>query len=761
MGRLSDLKENMQFVWQEEGPYYTAERLLVHGKEAVGRFMPKLGDEQANRDLSCDMVDVFFINGCDYALPHPIRYRVFHQAEQLESIGISTRICNAWELNDEIARLARVFVIFRCPYSDVIEHFINLVHSLNKKVFFDIDDLVIDTKYTDQIPFVAQMDPADREGYDDGVRRYGQTLTHCDGAITTTNQLADELRNYVKTVFVNRNVASEEMYYLSNRAVYERDVLPNLTEKEVDKKDRHRWKLARERKQNRTGFSIGYFSGSITHNPDFEMILPVLVRFMSEHDDVHLSVVGHLDLPESLLPFEDRITRLPFSSWRRLPQLLSFCDVNLIPLEDTVFNRAKSENKWTEAALVKVPSIASNTGALADVIEDGKTGLLCDTPEQWFDALQSLYLDKDLCTRLAKAAYDECVLHHLTCGSGAALADFVREQQIPNVAFVLPSLYVSGGIMVAIKHAVMLHNKGFDVSLLSNSFTEDGFWYESEGIRFPVLSRDLGIFRVRFDKMIATMWSTVPYAKYYANVEQRYYLVQNLETGFYPAGDPERGKASATYGSNPDLVYCTISTWCKDWLEKDFRKKNVRFAPNGIDLSLFKPVERDWTGKIRILIEGDSESEYKNVDESFAIINKLDHERFEIWYLSYNGEPKASYHYDKFLHAVPHAQVGQIYQQCHILLKTSVLESFSYPPLEMIATGGAAVVLANDGNAAYLVDGKNCLLFDQGEDDKAAGLIERIVDDEELRAHLREEGLRTAESLAWDNITEQIVDLYR
>ena len=50
-------------------------------------------------------------------------------------------------------------------------------------------------------------------------------------------------------------------------------------------------------------------------------------------------------------------------------------DINLAPLEDTIFNRAKSENKWIEAALVKVVTIASDVGAFHDCIEDGKTGV--------------------------------------------------------------------------------------------------------------------------------------------------------------------------------------------------------------------------------------------------------------------------------------------------------------------------------------------------------------------------------------------------
>ena len=39
-----------------------------------------------------------------------------------------------------------------------------------------------------------------------------------------------------------------------------------------------------------------------------------------------------------------------------------------------------------------------------------------------------------------------------------------------------------------------------------------------------------------------------------------------------------------------------------------------------------------------------------------------------------------------------------IYSECDILLKSSWLESFSYPPLEMMATGGYCIVAPNDGN---------------------------------------------------------------
>ena len=71
------------------------------------------------------------------------------------------------------------------------------------------------------------------------------------------------------------------------------------------------------------------------------------------------------------------------------------------------------------------------------------------------------------------------------------------------------------------------------------------------------------------------------------------------------------------------------------------------------------------------------------MDESFKITNRLDRDRFEVWYMSYNANPKAEYRYDKFLHRVPYEKTPSVYAECDILLKSSWLENFSYPPIEM------------------------------------------------------------------------------
>ena len=83
---------------------------------------------------------------------------------------------------------------------------------------------------------------------------------------------------------------------------------------------------------------------------------------------------------------------------------------------------------------------------------------------------------------------------------------------------------------------------------------------------------------------------------------------------------------------------------------QNYNKKS-HYAPNGIDFNEYKPHKRNLNkNKIRILIEGDSSSHYKNVDKSFKIIEKLDQKKFEVWYLSYKGQPKDWYKIDKFFH---------------------------------------------------------------------------------------------------------------
>ena len=637
-----------------------------------------------------------------------------------------------------MVRCYGAFVIFRCPMTDTLREFATMAKQMNKPLWYDVDDLVIDTKYTDQIPFLDRMQPEERQAYDQNVRNMGELLSLCDAAVTTTAALAEELKQYVPEVLINRNCASDEMLLLSEAVL-----------KEKQKKNEADGTAKKVR--------LGYFSGSATHLDDIEMIVPVLKQLLGKNPNLELLIVGILELPVELKLFASQIQMEGFVDYQKLPERIASVDINLAPLTDTIFNRAKSENKWVEAALVQTVTAASNLGAFAEMVQDGEDGVLCRDEAEWLEKLQWLIDDEPARKAIAGRAYGRCSRECVTIFHATGICEWVERHWNLRCAFVLPAMEISGGIRVALLHAEMLVKAGAQVSL----FTLEGEteWYHEGDFHFPVLSAEREKLQGTLDLAVATMWNTAEFVEQSSKIRKKKYLVQNFEVGFYPPGSPYRIAASATYRMRSPMEYVTISKWCQNWLREEYHTEAV-YLPNGIDPCFYPKRGRDLQGKIRILIEGDCSAEHKNVDESFRIVEQLDLEKFEIWYMSYNGNPKSWYRVDRFLYRVPYEKTPEVYAACDILLKTSLLESFSYPPLEMMASGGYVVAVPNGGNLEYLKDGENCILYPQGNLAEAKAAIERILTDAELRKKLDTGAEETVKERNWKRIEPQILEQY-
>mgnify|MGYP002507951327 CR=1 FL=1 len=738
---MKELIDKTMASLHREGPVATVKKVKNY-----------IQDHARNKTtIENSFVDVLFINGC--ILPHPMRYRVSHQVEQLLMANVTSSTVYYENLSLEMVNLARVFVFFRCPYTETVGQFISQAKKYNKTVIFDIDDLVFDRVYTDNIKYVQQMGEADRKLYNDGVERIGQTLKLCDIAITTTEALAEELKKYVEIVYVNRNVASDEMLMHSDQA------LDMLAGKKIATERQRSSRLYQYLEKKDGQISLGYFSGSITHNDDFAIVLPVITRIMRENSKVHLYLVGELDLPQELEPFKDRIHAIGFMDWKKLPFVIAQMDLNLAPLEDTVFNRAKSENKWTEASLVKVVSIASDTGAFHTMIQDGETGILCqNTQSDWYQKLMMAINDQKLRKRIGEKAHRYVKEHCITIETSYEYGRFIKSVMTPNIMFKIPTAQIGGGNLVARRHAMVLQETGMDVSFI-NDGGEEITNFRCEEREFPVIrGRSTAIFG-SIDRAVATLYTTVDFVQTYPNIKNRFYLVQGMETIFPAVGTWGRIKASQSYIPIGPIRFITVSKWCQQWLGTKYHVK-ADYVPNGLDCNLFRQAKRDFTGKIRILIEGNSEDPNKNTDESFRIVRELDKERYEVWYISSLGKPKDWYQVDRFFRKVPNEKMPEIYRRCHILLKSSISESFSYPPLEMMATGGLSVVRKNEGNVEYLESGENCLFYDPEHLSTARIAIERLVSDEELRKKLIVNGMKTAKERDWKGINEEIRNLY-
>ena len=83
---------------------------------------------------------------------------------------------------------------------------------------------------------------------------------------------------------------------------------------------------------------------------------------------------------------------------------LSEADIGLMPLEDTPRARGKCAFKALQYMGVGTPVVLSPVGMNRDVVEDGVTGFIADTPEEWRDRMERLITDPALRERMGRAA---------------------------------------------------------------------------------------------------------------------------------------------------------------------------------------------------------------------------------------------------------------------------------------------------------------------------------------------------------------------
>ena len=381
---LANYDDN-QFVWQglqrkSEIPELL-EYVKMNSKYPV-RLIHNIIEEIKNKPHE---EYILIIDGVQNIIPQCTRYRVLNKQEYLENHGYKVKVVNLSDFQMKDIRFASTIIVYRAPYSAMLDDMVELAHQKGTKVYFDIDDLVIDTKYTDQLAYVRGLSRDEKANYDSGVINYGKMLQLCDGAITSTARLVKELSSYTPQVMLERNIASKKLIEISKKA----------SNKFTDS----------------TKVKIGYFSGSISHNENFNLIKYDILKILKEYSNVELHLVGYLDIPEEFEVVKNQLVFHEYVDWQELPTLISEVDINLAPLTTNIFNEAKSEIKWLEAALVKTPTVASDIGAFRDIIKNDITGFLCKDNE-WFEKLKMCIENRSLCNKVAENAYFDVINHH-------------------------------------------------------------------------------------------------------------------------------------------------------------------------------------------------------------------------------------------------------------------------------------------------------------------------------------------------------------
>lgn len=379
--------------------------LILHHDLQAGEILEKIQSfAEERQDVLLPSVSYKRVLYVAEYLSFSSRYRLEHFREELLFMGWQGDFYSVDNLPKNLNwDTYESLVVYRSRYQGKIKTLIEQAKSKGIQVLYDIDDLIFDVRQMDYQPSFDENVYGDFTEYSEKIK---ECMEKADKLLVSTETLAMAVRQTFglkKKVFVNRNVASMEMAGYSA--------------------------VAREyKRKKRDKFILGYFSGSNTHNEDFAEIAEVLCAFMKAHQDVLLKIVGCMELPESFDAFQERILRVEFIPWQELPEEIASVDVNLMPLCDSFFHHCKSENKWMEAALVEVATIATDYQELRDVTISGENIVLCQSESDWQQGLERLYANEDYRNRLAANAYRYVMDNKTTFTAKEPLRRFMEER---------------------------------------------------------------------------------------------------------------------------------------------------------------------------------------------------------------------------------------------------------------------------------------------------------------------------------------------
>lgn len=326
-------------------------------------------------------------------------YRVEHLAEALAAAGFVCRIYDLANLPTTIASQpeTRILWIWRCVHSARLESLIHTARQSGAIVLYDCDDLMFEPELaTPEFIDAIRSGDYDAKAVAEHYALIRRAMLLADALTASTRPLATAMRSHFRPVFVTPNCFDHETHARAAAA-------------------RTLWHGAQDGL-----IRIGYASGTLTHQRDFAQAAEGVAACLRRNPHVRLvlfrrskTALLNVDEFSCLKDLQGRIEWRPFVSLTELPVELARFDINLAPLEHgNRYVEAKSELKYFDAALVKVPTVASPTQVFSAAITNGVNGLLAGAPGEWESALQKLVDNPLLRKRLGEAAYHHALAYH-------------------------------------------------------------------------------------------------------------------------------------------------------------------------------------------------------------------------------------------------------------------------------------------------------------------------------------------------------------
>jgi glycosyltransferase involved in cell wall biosynthesis len=148
--------------------------------------------------------------------------------------------------------------------------------------------------------------------------------------------------------------------------------------------------------------TIGW-TGSFSTLKYLDMLQPVLQRLQKKYD-FDIKVICNQSPALQL----NNVIYIPWSPGKEVEELAS-CQIGLMPLTDDEWTEGKCGFKLVQYLSLEIPAISSTVGVNKTIIEDNVNGFLCNTDEDWYNAIEKMIIDRDMRKRMGKEGRNKII----------------------------------------------------------------------------------------------------------------------------------------------------------------------------------------------------------------------------------------------------------------------------------------------------------------------------------------------------------------
>jgi len=288
------------------------------------------------------------------------RYRCYHVAEAMQHVGHLTDVSTLDAFDLKCVSRYDVISVRNPRASKKLTALLDRCDAKNVRTVADLDELAFDPAIAHETP-MAMDQTYSLNDIRTAFMHQAMALKQFDELTVATEELARQRRvkDPSQPVHVVRNGLSD--FWLSRNEHIKSTKPGNLR--------------------------MNYLSGMRSPQSNFSMAAQALKKFMKNHNDAELLVVGALQMDKIGLP-ESRLIRAAWLDFMDLPALLQNTWISVDPLVDSEYNRAKPHTRFIESAAFGLPLISTPT---VDLQQHDVPGLfLVKDEHEWLDALNAL-----------------------------------------------------------------------------------------------------------------------------------------------------------------------------------------------------------------------------------------------------------------------------------------------------------------------------------------------------------------------------------